>query len=174
MNAILLVTKSSAETGSVKTYLYGCVHVARQHQRLQPRMGCMDIIDSDSHCCSMWMYLYPIWDFWRKIRSNWLVIYFWSCITFITKRRPVSWIKCYVRKYLFHLRSSKIHDLLFIFMFFQSYDLIHSLVFPVYLRLFITGESIGMIDYNIWPHMEKIHSVTTGGLVNIWEDYKTR
>ena len=44
-----------------------------------------------------------------------------------------------------------------------------------YLRnIVISGTNIGMIDYNIWPHMEKMHSVTTGGLVNILEDYETR
>ena len=31
-----------------------------------------------------------------------------------------------------------------------------------------------MVDLNIWPHMELIHGVSVGGLVNILEDYHTR
>ena len=33
---------------------------------------------------------------------------------------------------------------------------------------------MGMVDLNIWPHMELIHGVSVGGLVNILEDYHTR
>ena len=38
----------------------------------------------------------------------------------------------------------------------------------------VTGANVGMVDLNIWAHMELIHGVSVGGLVNILEDYHTR
>ena len=40
--------------------------------------------------------------------------------------------------------------------------------------ILISGNSASMIDFNIWPHLEKVHSVHTRGVNNMMGDYKTK
>ena len=47
-------------------------------------------------------------------------------------------------------------------------------VFILILTVLIVGANVGMVDLNIWPHMELIHGVSMGRLVNILEDYHTK
>ena len=40
--------------------------------------------------------------------------------------------------------------------------------------LLLLGTSVGMIDFNIWPHIERFYNIQMDGTIPVLQDYQTR